>query len=81
MIHLRIDNETINDKRRFACGLGPELPAGDRYVFDSEGLDQMVDCAGCGGKPLGTPITQLSGRPATKGYEEFKRIAATWGFD
>lgn len=33
------------------------------------------------GAPLGTPIDQLSGRPDDPGFEEFKRIAASWGYD
>lgn len=32
-------------------------------------------------KPLGTPISQLSGRPGHPGYEEFKRIAKSYGYD
>lgn len=34
-----------------------------------------------GDRPLGTPISQLSGQPGTPGYEEFKRIAKSWGYD
>jgi hypothetical protein len=84
MIHLRVDNEPSNTKRRFACGIGPELPDGDKYIFDGElGLYNMVDCASCIGSQLsqlGTPISQLSGRPGMPGYAEFCRIAATWGY-
>jgi hypothetical protein len=32
-------------------------------------------------KPIGTPISQLSGRPGHRGYEEFRRIAASYGYD
>lgn len=84
MIHIRIDNEE-NSKRRFACGLGPELPEGDTYFFDGEASASLrSDCPGCnpgGPKRLGTPISQLSGRPGHPGYEQFKRIAASWGYD
>lgn len=31
--------------------------------------------------PIGTPISQLSGRPGHPGFEEFKRIAKSWGYD
>ena len=31
-------------------------------------------------KPLGTPISQLSGRPGYDGYAEFCRIARSWGY-
>lgn len=33
------------------------------------------------GLRLGTPLSQLSGRPGHPGYDEFKRIAASWGYD
>lgn len=85
MRHIRVDNEPTNDKRKFACGLGPELPIGDTYVFEGEiGLHHTVDCLGCNGgkqKELGTPLSQLSGRPGHKGYDEFVRIAESWGYD
>lgn len=85
MIHIRIDGETENSKRRFACGIGPELPVGDTYFFDGEVSAALrSDCPGCnpgGPKQRGTPISQLSGRPGHPGYEEFKRIAASWGYD
>lgn len=32
-------------------------------------------------KPIGTPISQLSGRPGAPGYGKFKRIAKSWGYD
>ncbi|MDE2106625.1 MAG: hypothetical protein KGL39_55935 [Patescibacteria group bacterium] len=33
--------------------------------------------------PLGTPLSGLSGNPAKNpaGYEKFKRIAKSWGYD
>lgn len=34
-----------------------------------------------GDKPLGTPISELSGRPGTEGYAEFCRIAKSYGYD
>ncbi len=33
------------------------------------------------GLRLGTPISQISGRPGHDGYGEFKRIAASWGYE
>lgn len=30
---------------------------------------------------LGTPISQLSGRPGHEGYAEWRRIARSWGYD
>lgn len=34
-----------------------------------------------GDRPLGTPISELSGRPGTEGYAEFCRIARSYGYD
>lgn len=85
MIHIRIDDEAENRKRRFACGIGPELPAGDTYFFESEASATLrADCPGCnpgGPRQLGTGISQLSGRPGYPGYERFKQIASSWGYD
>lgn len=84
MRHIRVDNEVENSKRRFVCGIGPELPLGDDYVFDSESMAERADCPGCnpaGLRRLGTPISELSGRIGEKGYEEFCRIARSWGYD
>lgn len=83
MIHIRVDNE-LNSKGRFACGLGPELPPGDIYYFEGERMADFADCPGCnpaGPRRLGTPISQLSGRPGHPGYDEFVRIARSWGYD
>ena len=84
MIHIRIDWYEDNSARKFACGIGPVLPDGDRWVGDVQaGLHHMVDCPGC--KPhavqLGTPISQLSGRPGHDGFERFAEIARSWGYD
>lgn len=92
MIHIRIDNERENSKQRMACGVGPKLPSGDKYFFDGEPfyrLDYRVDCpkcrVACGmsdePRQIGTPLSQLSGRPGEPGYAEFCRIARSWGHD
>lgn len=85
MTHVRTDHQSLNSKREFRCGIGPSLPEGDRYVFEGEAhLHRMVDCPACGGserRNLGTPISELSGRPGHDGYEEFCRIARSWGYD
>ena len=84
MIHIRVDDEELNSKRRFACGAGPDLPNGDTYWFESEGpAYHTADCPGCnpgGPQPYGTPISQLSGQPGP-GYAKFLRIARSWGYD
>ena len=84
MIHIRVDHEELNSRRRFKCGLGPELPEGDKYWFASESGADFADCPGCnprGPCRLGTPISELSGRPGHKGYAAFVRIAKSWGYD
>lgn len=84
MIHIRTDNEMLNSKRRFQCGLGPDLPAGDVYYFANEHMAQLADCPGCnpgGPRKLGTPLSQLSGQPGKPGYDEFVRIARSWGYE
>lgn len=84
MIHIRIDDEELNSKRRFACGLGPGLPEGDVYYFQSEAAADRADCPGCnpaGPRRLGTPISQLSGRPGHPGYDDFCRIARSWCYE
>ncbi len=83
MIHIRVDDELLNSRRRFACGIGPELPPGDVYYFAGESLADRADCPGCnpnGPRQYGIPICGLSGRPGTEGYREFKRIAESWGY-
>jgi hypothetical protein len=85
MIHIRIDDEELNSKRKFACGIGPELPEGDQYYFENDYMHaDRADCPGCnpgGPRKLGTPLSELSGRPGHPGYDEFCRIAKSWGFD
>lgn len=84
MIHIRVDDEVENSKRRFACGIGPALPEGDVYFFEVErGSHHRVDCPGCAPfrARLGTPISELSGRPGTPGFARFAEIARSWGYD
>lgn len=85
MIHIRIDNNEQNSNAVFACGIigTRNLPYDDTYLFESEVSSfHRADCQGCnpgGPHPYGTPISQLSGRPRTEGYADFKRIADSWG--
>lgn len=84
MIHIRIDSERDNSKREFACGIGPALPEGDKWVgADEHGLHHMVDCPTCrqSAVTLGTPLSELSGRPGHKGYDKFVEIARSWGYE
>lgn len=89
MIHIRIDDfsggTSTNSEAVFVCGLKWPLPPGDQYFFEGEvGSHYRVDCPGCnpaGPRGLGTPISELSGRPGEPGYAEFVRIARSWGYD
>lgn len=80
--HVRTD-DMENGRRTFACGIGPDLPAGDTYFFEGDpGAWLSANCPGCnpgGPKQLGTPISQLSGRPNHPGFEAFCDIANSWG--
>lgn len=84
VVHIRVDNEPLNSQRRFACGIGPELPEGHVYYFAGEAMAATANCPGCnpdGPRQLGTPLSKLSGRPGEPGYDEFRRIAESWGYD
>jgi len=86
MIHVRVDDEELNRNRRFACGIGPDLPEGDVYFFQSEPAADRADCPGCnpaGPRKLGTPLKDLAGTPAEnpEGYRRFVQIAKSWGYD
>lgn len=48
---------------------------------DTEIIDTDVSIMPPSTSIPGTPISQLSGRPGHPGYEEFKRIAQSWGYD
>ena len=78
MIHIRIDDSPNNSDRRFACGIGPELPPGDTYFFAGEAGASRSDCPGCNPRgigTLGTPLSELSGPPGSRSNAEFCRIA------
>lgn len=84
LIHIRTDNNVLNADRKFVCGIGPELPKGDLWYQQYESMADFATCPKCnpiGPRRLGTPISQLSGRPGQPGYSEFVRIARSYGFD
>lgn len=59
-----------------------DLAVGDDGHY--EGFDDDVSIAApprAPGEKIGTPISELSGRPGHPGYAEFKRIAKSWGYD
>ncbi len=50
--------------------------------YDNPPEGQAMRFAECDlGLRGGTPLSTLSGRPGRPGYDEFKRIAASWGYD
>lgn len=83
LTHIRIDHEELNSKSRFACGIAWPLPEGDTAWFAGESSADRATCLKCNPNPrqLGTPISQLSGRPGHPGFEEFCDIARSWGYD
>lgn len=74
----------------WSCGIigGWYCDACDLGIAEHEiGYEQHDDDVAIGpsprepGKPLGTPISELSTRPRENGYAEFVRIAKSWGYD
>ncbi len=84
MIHIRVDHEELNSKRRFGCGIGPALPDGDQYYFEDEigAADRHADCPACRSAvglaetpaKIGTPLSEMT-------HEKFVAIARSWGYD
>lgn len=78
----------------YECGINPgwycaacDLGIGEHEI-EREPLDGDVPIMSAkeflGDRPLGTPISELHGRPEFPGdpkYAEFCRIAKTWGYD
>ena len=56
-------------------------------AVDGDDRDPMPDDVGIEpapfdrDRPIGTPLSQLSGQPGHEGYAEFARIARSWGYD
>jgi hypothetical protein len=86
------DDVFVRNPKRFdptaTCILGvidaAELRGGARfYRFKNIGFPAGNDVwhreADLGLRP-GTPLSQISGRPGHRGYEEFCRIANSWGY-
>jgi hypothetical protein len=62
-----------------ACDLG----IGEDEI-DREPMEGDVPISPAPRRPdgsIGTPISELSGRPGHEGYAEFCRIARSWGYD
>jgi hypothetical protein len=67
-----------------ACDLGvAEWEVGGREVFDDDVLPGPTREPG---EPIGTPFSELASQPGNTPeqrakYENFKRIAKSWGYD
>lgn len=76
LVHIKqVADETL-------CGIKGRLPDGHTFFFDHEYMARKATCPNCnpeGPRPIGTPISQLSGRPGHTGYQRFCEIAASWG--
>lgn len=81
MIHIRIDDSELNSERRFACGIGPTLPEGDKWFYASESAaERHADCPGCNPtpRPVGVPLSQLDGRNG--GNAAWRALSESWGY-
>lgn len=58
-----------------------DLPVEDDYEPMDDDIPIMSAKEARGDRPIGTPLSELSGRPGHPGYGEFKRIAKSWGYD
>lgn len=58
-----------------------DLPVDDDYEPMEGDVPIMSAREARGDKPLGTPLSELSSKPGTPGYDEFKRIAKSYGYD
>lgn len=69
MLHIRTDSHLTNDRRKFACGIGPTLPDGDKWVYEGERMARQADCPGCnprGPAPIGVPASSMNGNAANR---------------
>ena len=53
----------------------------EHEVDDEPMPDNVVITPSDSSRPMGTPISELSGRPGHPGHAEFLRIAKSWGYD
>lgn len=89
MVHLRVDIEYYTmdplfrtmGTRQMACGMR-QLADGHAWVEDRLTSCLHVTCPLClpECQQLGTPISQISGRPGTDSYGKFIAIAESWGY-
>lgn len=60
-----------------------DLAIGDdgQYERMEDDMPNMAATELKAGKPLGTPVSELSGQPGHPGFDEFCRIARSWGYE
>lgn len=59
-----------------------DLAVGDDGYEPMEGDVPLISAKEFrGDRPLGTPLSELSGQPGKPGFAEFCRIAKTYGYD
>ncbi len=78
LVHIKEDAEVT------LCGIRGALPDGHVWFFASEFGARKATCPACnpeGPQPIGTPLSQLSGRPGAPGNRRFCEIASSWGHD
>ena len=51
------------------------------WEIEREPLEGDVSIGFNGQKPTGTPISELGTQPGQPGWEKFKAIARSWGYD
>lgn len=76
MIHIRVEDDLPNSRRSFVCGLGPELPEGDTWLYPADPGSYRADCQGCnpgGPGQLGTPLSQVTGAMLDRMADEWRQ--------
>lgn len=69
MIHIRTDQSEFNSQRKFACGIGPGLPEGDKWFYEGEYSASLADCPKCnprGPEGIGWPAASMNGNAANR---------------
>ena len=68
-------------ERDYFCTECGQAAPYDAYVYEPCEGDIPISFASDAPRTIGTPLSQLSGRPGHPGFEEFCRIARSWGYD
>jgi hypothetical protein len=74
---MRDDPELTEDEAQVLCDQAPDV----MQPPPPKENGSIPSSAARPARELGTPISQLSGRPGHEGFAEFCRIAKSWGYD